>query len=104
MGLEVARLATFGDEVDVGALADLGVGALILLTPYSTRTWTQDDQTYLSLAAEKVGLLLEQSQTSTGMMQEIEALRSKLAQVRTTQSEGHPQTSSFTEKFGTGDI
>ncbi len=80
--------------------SNLGVGALILLTPYSSRTWTQDDQTYLSLAAERVGHLLEQSQNMAGMEREIETLRAKMTEAGAAARRVEADTASFTEKYG----
>ena len=39
------------------------LGALVLLTPYSSRTWTQDDQAYLARAAEGFASILDKSRT-----------------------------------------
>lgn len=55
------------------------VGALVLLTPYSSRTWSQDDQAYLAQAAETIGALLDRQNRSAAPAESTEDLAQQLA-------------------------
>jgi signal transduction histidine kinase len=78
------------------------LGALVLLTPYSSRTWTQDDQAFLAQAAEAFSRILDQVRTRAehedvlrGVERELEETRAReqkmLAEIHAARNPG-PET------------
>ncbi|HUF39549.1 MAG TPA: ATP-binding protein [Anaerolineales bacterium] len=81
------------------------LGALILLTPYSSRNWTQEDQIYLARAAEGLAAILDQAQLLAnhedvlrGIERDLEETRERNRQMETvlqqlkTQPGSSPET------------
>jgi signal transduction histidine kinase len=56
-------------------------GGLLLLSPYSKRVWSTDDQTYLSSETESIVQVLRRSQGNAGHKKEIDQFRETLVAV-----------------------